>query len=77
MHGFSFCVKLASKMDYHSLLFLEVNFKGPSISSFWDCITHLVSEFIVSLRGKKKGRFCFGFHFCFHLDDSTFVVTKV
>lgn len=61
MHGFSFCVKLASKMDYHSLLFLEVNCKGPSISSFWDCITHLVSEFIVSLRGKKREDFALVF----------------
>ena len=69
------CVKLASKMDCHSLLFL----KGPPLVERF--ITHLVPELVISLRGKKtnkkKGRFCFGFYFCFHLAASAFTVTKV
>ena len=42
------CVKLASKMDRHSLLFL----KGPPLVGRF--ITHVVPELVISLRGKKK-----------------------
>ena len=66
------CVKLASKMDRHSLLFL----KGPPLVGRF--ITHVVPELVISLRGKKKKRrFCFGFYFYFHLSASAFAVTEV
>lgn len=54
------CVKLASKMDYHSLLFLELNSEPPFLD-FGRCDSLGPRAHFFERKKKKKEGFALGF----------------